>query len=156
MSGNRIDEQLIDSRKESAMTPTVQHETLVYQQGGQEQVLTVGTPSWFAWLETASTFSFVSERDLFTARREQSGHKRGGWYWKAYRKQHGKLSSRYLGKSETLTLARLQAVAQALADVLVETATDHPANAGTPPAQAAAPEMRSDSLTPPLATKLYV
>jgi LuxR family maltose regulon positive regulatory protein len=155
MSGNRIDEQLFDSREESAMTPTVQGETLVYRQDGQEQVLTVDTAAWFAWLETASTFSFVSETGSFTARREQAGHKRGGWYWKAYRKQHGKLSSRYLGKSETITLARLQTVAQALADALVETAPDTDADAAVPSAQAAAPGMRSDSLTPLLATKLH-
>ncbi len=155
MYGNRIDEQLFDSGEESAMTPTVQGETLVYRQDGQEQVLTVGTAPWYAWLETASTFSFVSETGSFTARREQSGHKRGGWYWKTYRKQHGKLSSRYLGKSETVTLARLQTVAQALADVHVETAPDTDADAVVLPAQAAAPGMRSDSLTPLLATKLH-
>src|SRR5437588_5600547 len=98
------------------MAPVIQGEILVYQQDGQEHVLTVGTAAWFNWLETASTFSFVSAFGLFTARREQSGQKRGGWYWKAYRKQHGKLSSRYLGKSEAVTFERLQVVAQALAD----------------------------------------
>src|SRR6266581_4430032 len=155
MSGNRSDEQLCDSREESAMTPTIQGETLVYRQDGQEQVLTVDTTAWFAWLETASTFSFVSETGRFTARREQAGHKRGGWYWKAYRKQHGKLSSRYLGKSETITLARLQTVAQALVGALVETAPDNDADAARPPAHAAAPGMRSDVLTPLLSTKLH-
>jgi len=50
MSGNRIDEQLFDSGEESAMTPTVQGETLVYRQDGQEQVLTVGTAPWYAWV----------------------------------------------------------------------------------------------------------
>src|SRR3989440_5717361 len=155
MSGNRINEQLFDSREESAVTPTVQGETLVYRQDGQEQVLPVDTAAWFAWLETASTFSFVSEEGLFTARREQAGHKRGGWYWKAYRKQHGKLSSRYLGKSETVTLARLQTVAQALADALVETAPDTDADAARPSAQAAAPGMRSDALALLLSTKLH-
>src|SRR6266702_2565132 len=156
MSGNRIDdEQLRDSREESAMTPTVQGETLVYRQDGQEQVLTVDTAAWFAWLETASTFSFVSETGRFTARREQAGHKRGGWYWKAYRKRHGKLSSRYLGKSETLTLARLQTVAQTMVAALDETAPDTDADEARPPAQAAAPGMRSDALTPLLATKLH-
>src|SRR2546421_1295062 len=155
MSGNRIDEQLCDSREESAMTPKVQGETLVYRQDGQEQELIVDTAAWFAWLETASTFSFVSEEGLFTARREQAGHKRGGWYWKAYRKQHGKLSSRYLGKSETVTLARLQTVAQALADALVETAPDTDADAARPSAQAAAPGMRSDALALLLSTKLH-
>src|SRR3989441_7381682 len=155
MSGNRIDEQLCDSREESAMTPTVQGETLVYRQDGQEQILTVDTAAWFAWLETASTFSFGSSEGRFTARREQAGHKRGGWYWKAYRKRHGKLSSRYLGKSETVTLARLQTVAQALADVHVETAPDTDADKAVLPAQAAAQRLRSDALTPLLATKLH-
>src|SRR5437764_6632735 len=148
MSGNRIDEQLCDSREESAMTPTIQGETLVYRQDGQEQALPVDTAAWFAWLETASTFSFVSEEGSFTARREQAGHKRGGWYWKAYRKQHGKLSSRYLGKSEIITLARLQTVAQALADALVETAPDTDADAAVSSPHAAAHGIRSDSLTP--------
>jgi hypothetical protein len=57
-------ERLLDSREESAMTPTVQGETLVYLQDEQERELTVGTPAWFAWLETASTFSFVSKEGL--------------------------------------------------------------------------------------------
>ena len=155
MSGNRIDEQLFDSREKSTMTPTIQGKTLVYRQDGQEQVLTVGTAAWFAWLETASTFSFVSETGGLTARREQAGHKRGGWYWKAYRKQHGKLSSRYLGKSETLTLARLQSVSQALAAALVEIALDTDADEARPSEQAAASGMRSDILSPLLATKLH-
>src|SRR2546421_4127569 len=155
MSGNRIDEQLCDSREESAMTPTVRGKTLVYRQDGQEQVLTVDPAAWFAWLETASTFSFVSETGRFTARREQAGHKRGGWYWKAYRKQHGKLTSRYLGKSETLTLARLQTVAQTMVAALDETAPDTDADEARSPAQAAAPGMQSDALTPLLATKLH-
>src|SRR5260370_42409071 len=116
MSGNRIDEQLFDSREESTMTPTIQGKTLVYRQDGQEQVLPVDTAAWFAWLETASAFSFVSETGSLTPRREQAGHKRGAWCWKAYRKQHGKLSSRYLGTSETVTLQRLQALAKALAE----------------------------------------
>src|SRR5881398_3779818 len=114
------------------MTPMVQGATLVYRQGEQEQELAVDTAAWFAWLETASSFAFVSAAGSFTARREQSGHKRGGWYWKAYRKRHGKLSSRYLGKSETITLARLQTVAQALADALVETVPDADAYAAVP------------------------
>lgn len=97
------------------MTPRVQGETLVYRRGEQEQEVQVGTAAWYAWLETASTFSFAGAAGTFTARREQSGHKRGGWYWKAYRRQQGKLTSRYLGKSETLTLERLNAIAMALA-----------------------------------------
>src|SRR5258708_25350959 len=102
MSGNRIDEQLFDSREESAMTPTVHGETLVYRQEGQEQVLTADTAAWFAWLETASTFSFVSEEGLFTPRREPAGPKPGGWDWDAHRKQPGKAPSPHPGNSQTL------------------------------------------------------
>ena len=43
------------------MTPTIQGETRVYLQDEQERELTVGTRAWFAWLETAFTFSFVSK-----------------------------------------------------------------------------------------------
>src|SRR5436305_1991065 len=153
MSGNRIDESLFDSREESVISPTVQGETLVYRQDGQEQVLTVDSAAWFAWLETASTFSFVSETGSFTARREQAGHKRGGWYWKAYRKQHGKLSSRYLGKSETITLARLQAVAQDLAAGSVRASPVRAGEADLPPAPLRTQHDPPHSL---LATKLRV
>jgi LuxR family maltose regulon positive regulatory protein len=155
MSGNRYEEQLFDSREESAMTPIVQGETLVFVQDGQKQALTVGSAAWFAWLEMASTFSYVGETGSFTARRELSGHKRGGWYWKAYRKQHGQLFSRYLGKSETLTLARLQTVAQALADAPVEASSVNEADEARPSAQATVQRMRSDSLPSLLSTKLH-
>jgi ATP/maltotriose-dependent transcriptional regulator MalT len=143
-------ERLFDSREESAVTPTVQDETLVYRQNEHERELTVGTPAWFAWLETASTFSFVSEQGLFTARHERSGQHRGGRYWKAYRKQHGKLSSRYLGKSEALSLERLRAVAMAMADAprgLTQSGdADSPVSSALP---------ADHLLSPLLATKLH-
>ena len=72
--------------------------------------------------ETATTFAFSSDTGTFTARKERAGNKRGGWYWKAYSTQQGKLSSLYLGKSEALTLERLNTVAQALAHAPVEDA----------------------------------
>ncbi len=86
--------------------PTVQFDTLTYQQNGQDYTLAVGTPTWYTWLTTASTFTFTSEYGAFTAHKERSGNRRGGWYWKAYRKQGGKLHRAYLGKSEHLTLER--------------------------------------------------
>src|SRR3989454_2422870 len=97
------------------MTPLVRGDRLIYQQDEHEQVLAVETPAWFAWLATASTFAFTSDTGTFTARKERAGNQRGGWYWKAYRTQHGKHSSLYLGKAEALTLERLNAVARALA-----------------------------------------
>jgi hypothetical protein len=60
-------------------TPIVQGDTLVNQQQGQEQLLVVGTPDWYASLATASTFAFSSHSGTFTARIEQAGNKRGGW-----------------------------------------------------------------------------
>ena len=136
-------------------TPIVRGNTLTYQQDGQEQVLLVETTAWYAWLESASSFAFTSQAGTFTARKERAGNQRGGWYWKVYRTRRGKLTSLYLGKSETVTLARLQAVAQALADALVETAPDNDADEARLPAQAAPPGRRSDALTPLLSTKLH-
>ncbi len=74
-------------------TPIVRGDTLIYQQGEQEQMLMVETPDWYAWLETVSTFAFTSKAGSFTARKERAGNQRGGWYWKACRTQHGKLTS---------------------------------------------------------------
>ena len=65
--------------------------TLTYYQNGQEHFLSVETPEWFEWLATATSFTFVGEQGTFTARKERMRNKRGGWYWKAYRRQQGKL-----------------------------------------------------------------
>ncbi len=51
----------------------------------------------------------------FTARKEPPGNRCGGEYWKAYRTGNGKLHRAYLGKSEALTLERLNEVASVLA-----------------------------------------
>ena len=96
-------------------TPIIRDALLVDSQGEHEHFLIVGTPEWYAWLTTASTFAFTSPSGGFTARKERAGNQRGGWYWKAYRKAGGKLSSAYLGKSERVTLERLRAVARKLA-----------------------------------------
>jgi predicted ATPase/DNA-binding CsgD family transcriptional regulator len=74
----------------------------------------VGTPEWYTWLKTASTFAFRSDYGSFTARKESAGNKRGGEYWKAYRTHKGKLHRAYLGKTEALTLEHMNAVAAAL------------------------------------------
>ncbi|TMD59110.1 MAG: NACHT domain-containing protein, partial [Chloroflexi bacterium] len=106
------------SRESKAMpkpTPIIRDTLLVDRQGEHEHFLTVGTPEWYAWLTTASTFAFTSPSGGFTARKERAGNQRGGWYWKAYRKAGGKLSTAYLGKSERVTLERLRAVARKLA-----------------------------------------
>jgi LuxR family transcriptional regulator, maltose regulon positive regulatory protein len=140
------------------MTPIVRGDRLIYQQNEHEQVLAVETPAWFAWLATASAFAFKSDNGTFTARKERAGNQRGGWYWKAYRTQHGKHFSLYLGKAEALTLERLNAVAQALAHTS-NSDTGREANVERQALPLPSEErhvmttIRSD---PPLATKLYV
>ena len=84
--------------------PVVQEDILLYRQNGQDERLPVGTPAWYAWLNTARTFSFRGASGTFTARQEQASNKRGGRYWRAY-----------LGKSADLTLNRLNAAAATLA-----------------------------------------
>jgi len=104
-------------------TPLIHDDQLVYRQNGQVRALTVGTPTWYAWLLTNSIFAFHGDVGSFTARKERASNQRGSWYWKAYRKHHGKLYSTYLGKSQALTIEHLHAVAATLTKM-------HGANSG--------------------------
>ncbi|GHO91144.1 hypothetical protein KSF_011920 [Reticulibacter mediterranei] len=99
--------------------PVVQENILFSQKDGQVSQLTVGTPAWYTWLNTAPAFAFRSTIGTFTARREQAGHKRGGWYWRAYRKHKGKLYQIYMGKAQDLTLERLKDSAAHLAALCI-------------------------------------
>lgn len=91
----------------------VAHDTLRWSDGASDQTLTVDTPRWYDWLASATSFSFASDACTFTARKER--FQRGGWYWKAYCWQAGKLHRVYLGKSQDLTLERLTVAAHSLA-----------------------------------------
>ncbi|HEX6552282.1 MAG TPA: LuxR C-terminal-related transcriptional regulator [Ktedonobacteraceae bacterium] len=106
---------MMNMRNHEQSMPVVQDAILIYQHDGQDERLQVGTPAWYAWLNTARTFAFRSALGTFTARKEQASNKRGGWYWRAYRKRDGTLHRAYLGKSEELTLDRLNAAAVTLA-----------------------------------------
>ena len=99
----------------TSIPPLIEGNILTYHQSGQPAQLLVGTSDWYAWLSSASTFTFHSVQGTFTARKERAGSRRGGEYWKAYRRRHGKLSRVYLGKSEELTLEQLKSVAVVLA-----------------------------------------
>src|SRR2546423_8835149 len=96
--------------------PIILDEVLIYQQDGSSAQVIVGSVRWYAWLETASTFTFRSEQGHFTARKERAGNRRGKPYWRAYQKRGGKLHRAYLGRSGELTLERLRAIAVVLAD----------------------------------------
>jgi WD40 repeat protein/DNA-binding CsgD family transcriptional regulator len=93
--------------------PLVRSEPLLLRDDDSSPSIHIGTPAWYAWLTEATAFSFESREGKFTARKERV--QRGGEYWKAYRRYHGKLLHSYLGKSEDLTLTQLNKVAQLLA-----------------------------------------
>jgi len=80
-------------------------------EGTSTDTISIGTAAWYSWLEQHHSFTFETPRTTFTARKEQ---RPGGWYWYAYRRRQGKLHSAYLGKSEELTLQRLNSIAEAL------------------------------------------
>src|SRR5262245_19139395 len=95
-------------------TPQVQAGILRWRPaaGSRPSPIAVGTAAWYAWLDAHQAFALTCHDIRVTARKERRA---GGFYWYAYRRQHGTLRSAYLGKSEDLTLGRLTAVAQRLA-----------------------------------------
>ncbi len=85
---------------------------------GEAPELRLDSPAWFAWLEAATTTRFaypIYDRHcgyivgVMTVRKES--RQRGGWYWTAYRRVGAKLHKHYLGRSATVTMARLTAIA---------------------------------------------
>src|SRR5215469_16869698 len=69
----------------------------------------VGSEAWYRWLaaEQHPSFAFSNPLGTFTVRRER---RRQRWYWYLYHKQEGKLRKAYLGKTEEVTLERLNTV----------------------------------------------
>ena len=90
--------------------PKVREGSLQQQskEGTSTDIISVGTAAWYTWLEQHHSFSFGTPGTTFTARKEQ---RPGGRYWYAYRRGQGKLHTAYLGKSEELTIDRLNTVA---------------------------------------------
>jgi hypothetical protein len=76
------------------------------EQGTIPIPLDVGSNLWRQWLERVPSFAFQSKEH----------RARGGVYWTAYRKMHGRLKRKYLGAPHEVTLARLEQVAAALAE----------------------------------------
>ena len=99
------------SRHENRTTPKIMS-GLLYT----EDILTTGTPvgspAWFTWLETASSFYYESRTGTLTAHRER--RQRGGTYWIAYRRCAVILHRTHLGKGPLLTLSCLDAAASIL------------------------------------------
>lgn len=72
--------------------------------------IAVESPAWFAWLATASCFSYKPASSIYrlTVRKEK---RRNTFYWYAYLKVDSKLHNAYVGPSPALTRQRLDAVA---------------------------------------------
>ncbi len=103
---------------------------------GTAPEIRLDSPAWFAWREAATTTRFAYPIydprcgyivGVMTVRKES--RQRGGWYWTAYRRVGTKLRKYYLGRSATVTRARLTAIA---AHILTE---------ASPPTTDSAPEM---------------
>jgi hypothetical protein len=86
-------------RRENRTTPKVLRGTLYTDDA--HTGTTVGSPAWFAWLNTAATFYYESPIGTFTAHQEY--RQPGGQYWIAYRCCSGVLRRAHLGKSVQLT-----------------------------------------------------
>ncbi len=98
------------------MVPAVENGALVCEARGHRAMVSVGTAHWYTWLEDATAFTFSGIEGSFTARKARAGNGRGGWYWRAYRCQHGRTRTTYLGVSANLTLSSLQEAARRLSD----------------------------------------
>src|SRR5712692_9995085 len=85
----------------------------LYTQGQlQQRFRPAEEAAWLAWLGSVSSFAFHSpggSLDVYLERRP-----RGGVYWYAYHTSQGRTRKRYLGRTETLSLAHLEEIAQTL------------------------------------------
>lgn len=116
--------------------PAVVEEHWIYGAGLPSAGLRLDRPAWFAWLEAATTTSFsypLFDRrcgyiiGFMTVRKER--RQRGGAYWSVYRRQGRRLRKIYLGASQRLTQARLEAVAM----TLLEEGREREGGKDTPP-----------------------
>lgn len=96
---------------------TVVHGVLFGEQT-QWRSIPLDSPQWFAWLEIPTHVSFsyaLFNHDqgyidgFLTIRKER--RQRGGDYWTAYRRHGRRLHKHYVGRSHSLTQARLAEVA---------------------------------------------
>src|SRR5258708_1232629 len=85
----------------------------LYTQGQlQQRFRPAEEAAWLAWLGSVSSFAFHSPGGSLNVYLER--RPRGGVYWYAYHTSQGRTRKRYLGRTETLSLARLDGIAQTL------------------------------------------
>jgi LuxR family transcriptional regulator, maltose regulon positive regulatory protein len=96
----------------TSSTQMVEHALLVQSDAGRDAIA-VGSPAWYTWLASATSFTYRSSHGTFTAQKERRSPNQA--YWRAYRRRAGRLYRVYLGRSEELTLDRLNTAAAELA-----------------------------------------
>ena len=128
-------------KQSSRTTGVVQGMILTFQQDGGEVTVEVGSTAWFLWLDQATAFTFRAEAAHFTAHKTRAGNQRGGFYWRATRRSHGRLSSYYLGASARLTKEHLRQAAHALSALVADDLLEQEA-ASTLPRHLLAPPAR--------------
>jgi LuxR family transcriptional regulator, maltose regulon positive regulatory protein len=85
----------------------------LYEQANRDHPLLQGGDAlWFEWLANHTSFSFQGRYDQLNLLKE--ARPRGEGYWYAYRRQGKHVVKKYVGRSTDLTIAHLEAIAQAL------------------------------------------
>ncbi len=89
-------------------------------------VCEVGSSQWFEWLEEATKFRYYTMRkvhvahDYYRSMRPISVRKekrRQGFFWCAYLRTNGRLHKRYVGRSQALTMDKLDEIAAVLNEI---------------------------------------
>ena len=120
----------------------------LYEQDDRDHpLLQGGDELWFAWLAIHTSFSFQGQHGQLNLLKEARPRGEEG-YWYAYRRQGKRMAKKYAGRSKDLTIARLEAIAQALGVLMSETP---PIPDGSLPIPSS-----SQSQVPLLASKLHL
>lgn len=101
----------------------------IYDLDTGQQKFEPDSPDWFRWLAKHASFHFKGKHGHLTARHEEKKKRDEEQpsllYWYAYRKAYGKQHKRYLGSTDTLTLAKLEEVADELQTAALGSLPDH-------------------------------
>ncbi len=103
--------------------------------------------AWLTWLGEATSFAFhgrLGALNVYLERRP-----RGGRYWYAYHTDRHGIRKRYLGQTAQVTLARLEATAQALASAAASPTSDPTPSASTARHEVQQPLVLATKLTTP-------
>ena len=102
------------------------HQQQLFCPGVPGPVCRLDSPAWFLWLETAYTFRYFSDHrqnsfrgygPLYAPVSLRQERRRQSWHWYAYRRVYRILHKRHVGKSATLTIARLEEMVTRLHEV---------------------------------------